>query len=124
LIDSLLRCCDWIAPAASQAIVPPFERRLPCHLVVSNLPGPETPLFLADARLLAIYPAVPLFADLGLAVAVVGYGERLFWGFVATPTSVPDLAELVYDVAVSFCELLEVADDVAGEEASGGRALH
>jgi hypothetical protein len=66
--------------------------------------------------LLAVYPSVPLFETQGLGVALLSYHGRLHWGFLADPSAVPDLEELVYVVAVSFCELLERASEArAGE---------
>ncbi len=107
----LLRLADDIAPAALDFGVRVLERLRPFNLIVTNVCGPRLPLYLNGARLLAAYPSVPLFETQGLGIALLSYDGRLHWGFLADPSVVPDLEELVYVIAVSFCELLECASE-------------
>jgi diacylglycerol O-acyltransferase / wax synthase len=107
----LLRLADDIAPAALDFGVRVLERLRPFNLIVTNVSGPRLPLYLNGARLLAAYPSVPLFESQGLGIALLSYDCRLHWGFLADPSVVPDLEELVYVIAVSFCELLERASE-------------
>jgi len=116
-IYSLLKLADAVTPAALDAGVRMLEQLRPFNLLVTNVPGPPFPLYLNGARLLAAYPSVPLFETQGLGVALLSYHGRLHWGFLADPSAVPDLEEFVYVVAVSFCELLELASE-AREPAS------
>jgi hypothetical protein len=90
-----------------------FENLLPFNLVVTNVPGPQFPLFMNGARLVAAYPSVPLFQNQGLAIALLSYDGTVYWGFLADPSIVPDLDELVYSIAVSFCQLLDRAEAAA-----------
>jgi WS/DGAT/MGAT family acyltransferase len=115
----LFQLADDMAPAALGVGVRALERLRPFNLVVTNVPGPGIPLYLDGARLLAAYPSVPLFETQGLGIALLSYDGRLHWGFLADPSVVPDLEELVYVVAVSFCELLERASETDRPRARG-----
>jgi WS/DGAT/MGAT family acyltransferase len=54
------------------------------NLVVSNIPGPQQPLYLDDSRLLEMYPVVPLNpANQGLTVGVLSYDGNVFFGLLA-----------------------------------------
>lgn len=81
----------------------------PYNLIVTNVPGPQQPLYLLGARMLAGYPQVPLFEKQGLAVALLSYSGRLHWGFQADWDLVPDLHRFTAAVERSFRELLEAA---------------
>ncbi len=94
-----------------------FEHLLPFNLVVTNVPGPQFPLYMNGARLVAAYPSVPLFENQGLGVALFSYDGTVYWGFLADPTVVPELDEFVYSIAVSFCELLDCATGAHGAPA-------
>lgn len=108
---SLVRLGDAVGPALLEAGVRLLDRLLPFNLIVTNVPGPQFPLWMNGARLLAAYPAVPLFENQGLGIALFSYDGTLYWGFLAEPSVVPDLDEFIYSVAASFCELLEQATD-------------
>ncbi len=79
------------------------------NLVVSNVPGPPLPLHLLGARMTAVYPTVPLYANQGVGIALFSYAGDLYWGFNADWETVPDLHELVQDMAAAFDELRALA---------------
>ena len=111
---SLLRLTEGIAPAALRAGVKILEHLLPFNLVVTNVPGPQFPLYMNGAQLVAAYPSVPLFESQGLGIALFSYDGVVHWGFLAEPAVMPDLHEFVYSTAFSFCQLLDLAQgDVA-----------
>jgi diacylglycerol O-acyltransferase / wax synthase len=70
-------------------------RARPFNLVVTNVPGPQFPVYVLGARMQACYPLVPLFRGQALGVALFSYDGRLYWGFNADWDTVPDLHELV-----------------------------
>jgi diacylglycerol O-acyltransferase len=81
--EILTRVTDW-TPSTLLALGARLAHRgLPFNLVVTNVPGPQVPLYLLGARMVEIYPLVPLFARLGLGVALFSYAGRLHWGFNA-----------------------------------------
>lgn len=81
----------------------------PYNQTVSNVPGPQFPLYLLGARLLELYPLPPLFERQGLGTAVMSYDGRLCWGMVADRDLVPDLGGLARDVDAAFLELRAAA---------------
>ncbi|HME69221.1 MAG TPA: WS/DGAT domain-containing protein, partial [Myxococcota bacterium] len=87
-----------------------FTSRLhPYHLIVTNVAGPQIPLHLLEARLLGLYPQLPLFEHQGLAVAVMSYLGKVGFGFIGDPDLVPDLAAFGQAIQESFEELREAA---------------
>jgi WS/DGAT/MGAT family acyltransferase len=87
-----------------------FQAVGPTHnLVVSNVPGPQMPLYLLGAPLQEAYPIGPLFQNQALVIALFSYAGRLFWGLNADASHMPDLAELRRDLEASFRELAEAA---------------
>ena len=103
--EILTRVTDW-TPSTLLALGTRLAHRgLPFNLVVTNVPGPQVPLYLLGARMEEIYPLVPLFARLGLGVALFSYAGRLHWGFNADWDVVPDLHDFVRAIEDSFAEL-------------------
>lgn len=81
----------------------------PYNLVVTNVPGPQMPLYFLDAPLREIYPMVNLLPNQGLGVALFSYDGRLCWGFLADWELLPDLGRFVELVGESFDELQTAA---------------
>ncbi len=67
----------------------------PVNSIVTNVPGPQIPLYMQGAKLLSIYPQVPLLQGMGLGFALMSYDGKICWGFNANPDVVPDLPEFV-----------------------------
>jgi WS/DGAT/MGAT family acyltransferase len=107
--EVLTQAADW-TPATLLALgARNATRQLPFNLVVTNVPGPQIPLYLFGSRMLESYPVVPLLDGLGLGIALFSYDGKLCWGFNADWDLLPDLDDFVNDVAESFAELREVA---------------
>jgi WS/DGAT/MGAT family acyltransferase len=103
--EILTRVTDW-TPSTLLALGARLAHRgLPFNLVVTNVPGPQVPLYLLGARMVEIYPLVPLFARLGLGIALFSYAGRLHWGFNADWDVMPDLHDFVRATEESFAEL-------------------
>jgi diacylglycerol O-acyltransferase / wax synthase len=94
-------------------------RTQPYNLVVTNVPGPQFPIYVEGARMIACHPLVPLFRGQALGVALFSYDGRLEWGFNADWDALPDLHELVEAVAVEFALLRDAASGVTPEASSG-----
>lgn len=63
----------------------------PINTIVTNVPGPQIPLYFHGARLREIYPMLPLMEGMGLGIAVTSYAGTMNFGFVCDPDIVPDL---------------------------------
>ena len=81
----------------------------PYNQIVSNVPGPQHPLYVLGARLLELYPMPPLFERQGLGTAAMSYDGRLFWCMLADRDVVRDVGELAHDVGAAFEELRAAA---------------
>ena len=86
-----------------------FATRL-FNVTVTNVPGPQMPLYAFGARLVRIAPLVPLAADHALGVAVLSYDGRVTFGLNADFDSVPDLDVLREGIERSVAELTEMAE--------------
>ena len=75
------------------------------NLVVTNVPGPQVPLYAGGARMLETYPVVPLADGQGLAVGVTSYDGGLFYGFNADRDALADVDVLAATVDEAFDEL-------------------
>lgn len=64
------------------------------NLVVTNVPGPQQPLYLLGRRLRALYPVVPLAGNQALGVAVMSYDGRLGFGLLGDYDALADLDTL------------------------------
>jgi diacylglycerol O-acyltransferase len=65
------------------------------NLVISNVPGPQFPLYLAGARLVANYPVSVITDGMGLNITVMSYCGHLDVGIVADREQMPDVALLM-----------------------------
>jgi WS/DGAT/MGAT family acyltransferase len=97
-------------------------RLLPFNMVVTNVPGPQFPMYMLGARMLDVYPHVPLADNLGLGIALLSYDGKLGWGFNADYDLVPDLGALVNAIRQSFQELQEIAREVTVAPARRSKA--
>jgi diacylglycerol O-acyltransferase / wax synthase len=75
------------------------------NLVVSNVPGPTVPLYLAGARLLTYWPVSIVEHGVGLNITLQSYAGSLDFGLVAARSAVPDLHRVARGLRDSFAEL-------------------
>jgi WS/DGAT/MGAT family acyltransferase len=79
------------------------------NLLVTNVPGPQFPIYLLGAKMLALFAQPPLIENIGLAISVLSYDGKLGFGFTGDLDRVPDLAELARAVARAFERLRSAA---------------
>lgn len=89
----------------------------PTHSIVTNVPGPQQPLYCHGARLRALYPLVPLLENMGLGIALISYAGTVCWGFNADPELVPDVASFVEKIRASLRRVREASGTIRGEPA-------
>jgi WS/DGAT/MGAT family acyltransferase len=75
------------------------------NLVVTNVPGPQIPLYLAGRRLADPFPMVPLAKNQALGVALLSYAGRINFGLVGDYDLMWDLDDFADDVRESLAEL-------------------
>jgi WS/DGAT/MGAT family acyltransferase len=81
----------------------------PINMIVTNVPGPQVPLYLLGARLIEAFPLVPLLENTGIGVALFSYDGKLCWGFNADYELLHDLRSFVNAIASSFEDLAGAA---------------
>src|SRR4051795_1781240 len=86
------------------------SRQRAFNLVVTNVPGPQFPLYVQGKQLLDVFPMVPLAMNQRLGIALMSYNGALNFGLIGDYDSMPDLE----DVARHLAEALEELADAAG----------
>jgi WS/DGAT/MGAT family acyltransferase len=122
--EMLSRVAEWTPSTLLSLASSMMTRALPFNLVVTNVPGPQVPLYLLGAKMLDNYGQVPLTDYLGLGIVLFSYAGKLCWGFNADWDLVPDLKDFVTAVADAFRELQQVAGaptSLAGAAGPNGR---
>ncbi|MGY1641318.1 wax ester/triacylglycerol synthase family O-acyltransferase [Geodermatophilus sp. SYSU D00703] len=79
------------------------------NLVITNVPGPQLPLYAAGGRMREVFPVVPLAPGQGLSVGITSYDGRLFFGLNADRDSVGDVDVLADLIEQEIGVLVETA---------------
>jgi WS/DGAT/MGAT family acyltransferase len=87
------------------------------NLVVTNVPGPQFPLYLAGRKMLDPFPMVPLAKNQALGIALLSYAGKINFGLVGDWDLMWDLDEFADDLRESLEELA----DAAGVELAASR---
>jgi diacylglycerol O-acyltransferase / wax synthase len=82
-----------------------FSKRI-FNLVVTNVPGPQLPLYAAGATMLEMFPVVPLAKGQALAIGLTSYNGGVFYGFNADRDAMGDVEMLAGMIGESLEELL------------------
>jgi hypothetical protein len=80
------------------------------NLVVTNVPGPQFPLYAAGARMVETYPFLPLTAGHAVSIGLTSYDGGVFYGLVGDRDAVPDLDVLASLLRESLAELVALSD--------------
>ena len=83
------------------------------NLVITNVPGPQRPLYAAGSRMVAAYPCVPLTANQALSIGLISYDGGVYLGLYADRDALPDLDLLAACLDESRDELLARCDQSA-----------
>jgi diacylglycerol O-acyltransferase / wax synthase len=92
------------------------------NLVVTNVPGPQFPLYMLGRRLQEMFPMVPLAGNQALGIAIMSYDGQLNFGLNADYDALGDVELLAQDLTDAIAELLQAAGAVTpGDGSSKGR---
>ena len=108
--EVLARVSEWTVPTLLSLAMRLAARARSFNLTVTNVPGPQIPLYMIGSRMTAAYPLGPLFLDQALNIALLSYDGKLHWGLNADWDVLPDLLDLVNAIRESFDELLEATE--------------
>jgi diacylglycerol O-acyltransferase / wax synthase len=109
--DSLIALTGFAPPtlhALGARAARGLSRRL-FNLVVTNVPGPQVPLYAAGGRMLEVFPVVPLARGQGLSIGMTSYNGQVFFGLNADPDIVGDVHVLADLIEQETGELVETA---------------
>ncbi|MGH0037057.1 MAG: WS/DGAT/MGAT family O-acyltransferase [Myxococcota bacterium] len=107
--ETLTQVTEWTGSALLVLSARMLRRTTPFNMVVTNVPGPRSTLYLLRSRLLEIHPHVPLTGTLGLGIALFSYDGTLSWGYAADWDLVPDLHQMVLATGEAFEALHQAA---------------
>jgi WS/DGAT/MGAT family acyltransferase len=79
------------------------------NLVVTNVPGPQHPLYMLGSELDSIFPMVPLAENTALGIAIMSYNGQLNFGLVTDFDALPDVEVLADELRSAIEELVALA---------------
>jgi WS/DGAT/MGAT family acyltransferase len=110
--DALVHMSGFAPPtihALGARVASSMTRRL-FNVLVTNVPGPQFPLYAAGARMLTMYPVVPLAKGQALSIGLTSYDGGVYYGLNADRDALPDVDVLATLLEESLEELLATVD--------------
>ncbi|MEP6816325.1 MAG: wax ester/triacylglycerol synthase family O-acyltransferase [Marmoricola sp.] len=92
-----------------------LHRLPPFNVCISNVPGPNVPVYLGGTKLLAQYPTSVITDGQGLNITLVGYHGQLHFGLIACRELVPDIEKLADYLVEELEELVSAASKAASQ---------
>ena len=93
-----------------------FSTRL-FNLIVTNIPGPQVPLYVLGRKLIDLFPIAFLPEHHGLAVAIMSYDGNMDYGLLGDYDALPDIDVIADRIDASLAELLVAARERSGPTA-------
>jgi diacylglycerol O-acyltransferase len=103
--QALTSLADFAPPTIMSQAARLQSRQRFFNLVVTNVPGPQIPLYLLGRHLQAFYPVVPLAHRQALGIAIMSYDGRLGFGLLGDYDAMPDLEALAADLEAAIDDL-------------------
>jgi diacylglycerol O-acyltransferase len=105
----LTQLADFAPPTIAGQAARLQSRQRFFNLVVTNIPGPQFPLYLMGRRMERVFPMVPLAKNQGVCVGVMSYDGQVNFGLIGDYDGLPDLEDLANELEASIDELIEAA---------------
>jgi diacylglycerol O-acyltransferase / wax synthase len=102
----LTRVGEYAPPTVLARASRIVARQRAYNLVVTNVPGPQFPLYLMGHQMQEVYPILPLSDNTTLGVALLSYNGTIGFGFLGDRDTAPDLGVLAEGVEKSIAELI------------------
>jgi WS/DGAT/MGAT family acyltransferase len=106
---AITRLADAAAPTVLDQAARLQSRQRFFNLTVTNVPGPQVPLYVLGRKLLAFYPKVPLVLNTALGIAIMSYDGRIFFGLLGDYDALADIDALAADLEAAIGELAAIA---------------
>jgi diacylglycerol O-acyltransferase len=107
--QAITRLADAAAPTVLDQAARLQSRQRFFNLTVTNVPGPQVPLYVLGRRLEAFYPMVPLVLNTALGIAIMSYDGRVYFGLLGDYDALADLDALTSDLESAIRALAAVA---------------
>jgi diacylglycerol O-acyltransferase / wax synthase len=118
---ALTSLADFAPPTIMSQAARLQSRQRFFNLVVTNVPGPQMPLYLLGRRMERFYPLVPLAHHQAVGIAIMSYDGRVGFGLVGDYDAMPDLEALAGDLEQAIAELARAAGVPAVDAAPSAR---
>ena len=109
--EMLLGMTDYVAPTLMSLAARVVHRQPFFNLVVTNVPGPQHPLYMMGARLVEAFPIVPLTQNLSVVVGILSYDGTLHFGVWGDRDACADIEIFATGIDDAFTELRKVAQE-------------
>lgn len=109
--DFLLNMSDYVAPTLMSLAARAVHRQPFVNLIVTNVPGPQVPLYLMGGRLIEAFPIVPLTQNLTVVVGILSYDGTLHFGLWADRDAAGDLEVLAGGIENAFADMTKIATE-------------
>jgi diacylglycerol O-acyltransferase len=107
----LTELTDFAPPTIANQAARLQSRQRFFNLVVTNIPGPQFPLYLLGRELEAVYPMVPLAKRQAVCFGIMSYNGGVYFGLIGDYDAMADLDLLASDLEDSLAELSEAVGD-------------
>jgi len=107
---AVLGLSELASPAMLGLAARAAHRQPLANVIVTNIPGPEAPLYCLGARMLEVYPIAPLSQNLTVNVAILSYGGNLHFGLLGDGASNRDLERLAGGIEDALQELQDLPE--------------
>ena len=107
--STLIDVAEYAAPTLLALAARAAHAQRFANLMVTNIPGPQVPLYCLGAKMLEAYPLVPLSRNLTINVAVLSYCGQLHFGIIGGGDATPDLEVLAGGIEDALEELSALA---------------
>jgi WS/DGAT/MGAT family acyltransferase len=109
--DFLINMSDYVVPTLMSLAGRLAHRQRFLNLIVTNVPGPQFPLYLMGSRMLEAFPIVPLTRNLTVVVGIVSYDGTLHFGLWGDRDACEDLEVFASGIDDAFGELLKAVEE-------------
>jgi WS/DGAT/MGAT family acyltransferase len=107
--EMMLSATDFVAPTLMSLAARAVHRQPFFNVIVTNVPGPQYPLYLMGGRLLEAFPIVPLTRNLTVVFGILSYDGTMHFGLWADRDHFADIEVFAAGVDEAFAELLKLA---------------
>ncbi|HEV3472815.1 MAG TPA: WS/DGAT domain-containing protein, partial [Actinomycetota bacterium] len=96
---------EWAPPTIVSQAARLVARQRAYNLVVTNVPGPQFPLYSMGREMLEVYPVVPLSDNTAIVVGLLSYNGKIGFGLLGDFDAARDLAVFAEGLEKSIVEL-------------------